>query len=300
VDTAGTGEVKENSGLGNVTLIPLSMNGCTMESELKPDYKIIIDQVISNLKRWKPIEWAIFWGLIPAILLLVYALPQGIRDDWFILNTVYPWRLQTWFLSSYTHSQLYPHLIGNLEFYFGSIITIFAFESNKRRFYVMAGWSFLIVPIISSVLTIALWGIFEGNTTGQGFSAIVGAFLSYALFAFVVGLLKEKLKIFDHPESFVGSKIRYNILKILIIALLATMVVAMGILFGAFVVAGNTMVNGIAHFGGFITSMIVLFIFDLKNENRKYFDRMLGMSILIGLFVYVYYLALIVRLVKGS
>jgi len=262
------------------------------------DYRIKLMQIRSNLKNWKFFEWTIFWVVIPALLFFIYALPQGIKDQFFILNTSYPGRIETFLLSSYTHSQLYPHLAGNLAFYFVVLLTICAFESNRRRFWIMAGWAFLVVPFISSFLTILFWGLINRTTSGQGFSAIIGALLAYAMFIFIVWGLQEKLEVFDHPEYFTGSRIRYNILKILLMVILA-LIVVMGLLSGIFMDAGGSVTNGIAHFGGFITSLVVLFVFDIRTEERRYFDTMLGTAILIGIFWYGYYLINLIKVVKG-
>ena len=261
-------------------------------------YSIKLEQIRSNLKNWDLYEWVIFWVVIPALLFVIYLLPQGIKDSYFILDTQNLWQLQTFLLSSYTHSQLYPHLIGNLAFYFVVLMMIFIFENNKRRFRILAGWSFLIVPFISSSLTIILWGIFGRNTTGQGFSAIVGALLAYAMFIFIIWGLQEKLEVFDHPEFFTGSRIRYNILKILLMVILA-LIVVMGLLSGIFMDAGGSVTNGIAHFGGFITSLIVIFVFDIRTEERRYFDTMLAAAIIVGIFWYGYYLLVLIGIIKG-
>ncbi|MDD1668229.1 MAG: hypothetical protein LUO97_00365, partial [Methanomicrobiales archaeon] len=82
---------------------------------------------------------------------------------------------------------------------------IFAFESNPRRFRLMAGWSFLIVPFVSSFLTFGFWDLLGSHTAGQGFSAINGALLAYAIFIFSVWGMSEFLEIVDHPEMFQGS-----------------------------------------------------------------------------------------------
>lgn len=258
-----------------------------------------LDQVLSNLKHRKFHEWAILWGLVPAFLLLVYALPQGIRDDYFILSTVYPWRVQTWFLSSYTHSELYPHLAGNLAFYFVALSMIFAFESDRWRFRLMAAWSFCIVPLITSFLTVFFWGLIGRTTSGQGFSAVIGALLAYAMFIFVIWGLQEKLPVFDHPELFSGSRVRFLVLQVLL-AVMLVLIMVMGLMTGIFTDVGGSVTNGIAHFGGYVSSLIVLFVFDESTARRRYFDMILGTSILIGIVAYAYYLFLIVRLVRGA
>jgi hypothetical protein len=257
------------------------------------------DQVESNLKNWRSHEWAIFWGLIPGLLLIVYSLPQALKGDCFILNTSYPLRIQTYFLSSYTHSQLSPHLLGNLAFYFIVLAMIFTFEDNRRRFRIMAGWAFLAVPFVSSFLTILFWGFLGRTTTAQGFSAIVGALLAYAMFIFVVWGIQDKLPAFDHPELFTGSRARFAVLKVLLTIILV-LIMVMGLLSGTFMDAGGSVSNGIAHFGGFVTSLLILFFFDERTARRRYFDAILGTSILAGIVAYLLYLSLIVRLVRGS
>ena len=270
-----------------------------VEDAVMPNYIIKINQVKSNLINWSFFEWVTFWVVIPAILFVVYSLPQNIKDAYFILDTSNLSRVQTFLLSSYTHSQFYPHLIVNLGFYFVVLLMIFSFENNRRRFWIMAGWSLFIVPLISSSLTIILWDIFGRNTTGQGFSAIIGAFLAYAMFIFVIWSIHDEIQVFDDPDFIPRSKIRFQLSKILITVILV-LIVVMGFVFGIFTDAGGVISNGIAHFGGFITGLIVLLLYDIRTENRGYFDTMLGISIVIGILWYVFYLLNLIRFVKNG
>jgi hypothetical protein len=264
-----------------------------------PKFAVKVQEILSNLKTRPLSDWLLFWVAVPALMFVVFALPQDTRDTYFILNTTEPWRIQTWFLSSYTHSQLYPHLAGNLAFYFVVLLMIFAFEENRRRFWILAGWSFLAVPFISSLLTVAFWGLLARTTTGQGFSAIIGALLAYAMFIFVVWGIGGNLAVFDHPESFTGTRRRFQVVKVLLIVILA-LIVVMGLQTGIFMDAGGSVSNGIAHFGGFITSLAVLLTFDLLYEERRYFDTMLLAAIVVGIFWYGVYLVNLVRAVKGG
>ena len=267
--------------------------------EPDPDFKGKREQVLSNLKSHPLSDWLLFWVAIPALLFVIYALPQAIRDTFFVLNTVEPWRLQTWLLSSYTHSQLYPHLAGNLAFYVAVLLMIFAFEADRRRFRIMAVWSFLAVPFICSLLTILFWYVIGRTTTGQGFSAITGALLAYAMFSFIIWGIGEKLGDFDHRELFAGSRTRYRVVMTLLAVILA-LIVLMGIQIGEFMDAGGSVSNGIAHFGGFMTSLMLLLVFDLKYEKRRYFDMMFGAALLVGIFWYGLYLARVVEAVTGG
>jgi hypothetical protein len=270
-----------------------------VDGEAAPDYVLKINQVKDNLKTWNPYEWVTFWVAIPALLFAIYSLPQSIKAGYFILNTSELWNVQTLFLSSYTHSQLYPHLVGNLAFYFAVLGMIFAFEVNRRRFRIMAAWSFLAVPFISSLLTILFWGLLGMSTTGQGFSDIIGALLAYAMFVFVVWGTQDRPEVFDHPEQFTGTKARYVVLRSLL-AIILVLIVLMGIVSGIFTDAGGAVTNGIAHFGGFISSLVVLLVIDLRGGERRFFDTTLGTAILVGVVAYLYYLVLLVRLVRGQ
>lgn len=269
-----------------------------VDGKAAPNYVSKINQVKKNLKNWNFSEWVIFWVAIPTLLFVVYALPQNIKDAYFILDTQNLWRVQTFLLSSYTHSQFYPHLIENLAFYFVVLLMIFLFENNKRRFWILACWSLFIVPPISSSLTIILWDIFGGNTTGQGFSAIIGAFLAYAMFIFIIWGIHDEIEVFDDPDFIPRSKLRFQLSKILITVMLV-LIVVMGFISGIFTDVGGAISNGIAHFGGFITSLIVLLVYDIQTEKRGYFDTMLGTSILIGIFGYGYYLFNLIKIVRG-
>ena len=262
-----------------------------------PDYRVKIGQARANLRNWRWYEWAVFWGLVPALLLAIYALPEPVKDRYFILNTQFPWRIGTWFLSSYTHTQLYPHLAGNLALYLVTLLMIFAFESDRRRFWIAAAWSFGIVPFIGSGLTAILWGLFGKSATGQGFSAVNGAFLAYAMFIFVVWGLQERLLVLDHPELFSGTRARFLVVQVLV-AVLVALIVVMGLVSGVFTDVGGEVTNGIAHFGGFITSLGVLLVYDVRTADRRYFDSMLGLSILVGVLWYGNYLANLVRFVR--
>lgn len=257
-----------------------------------------IEQLKQNLAGWSSVYWLTFFVFIPLLLLLVFALPQPVKADYFIFHTANLTRLQTYLLSSYTHSEFSPHLVGNLALYLIAMSAIFAFETSQRRFRLMAGVALLFVPAICSFLTIGFWRLFAADTSMQGFSGIDAAFLAYALMAGVTWSLAGRLKLFDHPEQFAGSRARFCLINGLL-TLMLVFIVFEGILFGQFASTGTAISNGIAHFGGFITGLIVFLVYDLVSERRRAFDLTLGVSILMGLFIYVYYLIWIVRAIKG-
>ena len=162
----------------------------------------------------------------------------------------------------------------------------------------MAGVALLLVPVICSFLTIGFWRLFTADTSMQGFSGIDAAFLAYALMAGVTWSLEGKLELFDHPEQFTGSRVRFYLVNGLL-TLMLVFIVFEGILFGQFASTGTAISNGIAHFGGFITGLIVFLIYDLVTEQRRAFDLTLAVSILMGLIIYAYYLIWIVKAIKG-
>jgi hypothetical protein len=265
--------------------------------EITGDLRTKAGQLKANLGSWTIFEWALFYVIIPGLLVVIYLLPLGIRDSYFILNTGEIGNLQTWFLNSYTHSELYPHLVGNVMIYFCALLVIFSFENDKRRFRVMAGSSFLLVPVISSLLTIGLFHLLRLQVRSQGFSAIVAAFLAYMFVIIVIWILGDKLEDFDHPE-YSRSLVLFYLMCSLLTVILALIIVE-GLTLGLFMNVGDSTNNGIAHFGGFITGLIVFLGYDIRTERRKYFHMTLGIAIAMGIVWYGNYLFTLAASGKG-
>jgi len=264
---------------------------------LSRDFTVKLDQLRTNLKSWTLPEWVLFFVIIPSLLFLIYGIPHEIKDSWFILNTGEPWRLQTYILNSYTHSQLYPHLVSNVIVYILALIAVFSFENNRRRFRVMAGCSFVIVPIITSLLTIGLFHFLGLEVRSQGFSGIVATFIAYTFISIVLWILGDTLEDFDHPE-YSRSRILFYLMCGLLTFVLALIVVE-GLNLGLFMNVGDSVNNGIAHFGGFMTGLIVFLVYDTLTERRKYFHMTLGIAIGIGILWYGNYLITLIKTVKG-
>ena len=265
--------------------------------EISSDFTVKIDQIKTNLKSWTFPEWVLFFVLIPALLFLIYLLPQEIKDSYFILNTGELWKLQTYLLNSYTHSQLYPHLVSNVIVYLLALLAVFLFENNRCRFRVMAGCSFFVVPIITSLLTIGLFHFLGLKVRSQGFSGIVAAFIAYTFISIVLWIIGDTLEDFDHPE-YSRSRILFYLMCGLLTFILALIVVE-GLSLGLFMNAGDSTNNGIAHFGGFVTGLIVFLLYDTWTERRKYFHMTLGIAIGIGSLWYGNYLFTLVKTVNG-
>jgi hypothetical protein len=265
--------------------------------EISSDFKVKTDQIKINLKSWTLAEWVLFFMVIPAILVLIYALPQEIKNTYFILNSANLWNLQSWLLNGYTHSELYPHLETNIVVYFIALIAIFSFENNKRRFWIMAGSSFLLVPLIASLLTIGLFHILGMDVNSQGFSAVVAALVAYTIISLVLWMLSDRLNDFDHPLLF-RSRMLFFLLCGLLTTMLALIIVG-GLSLGIFMNTGESTSNGIAHFGGFITGVIIFLVYDALTEKRMYFQLTLGIAIVMGILWYGNYLVNLIQTVKG-
>lgn len=142
---------------------------------------------MKTLKKWSAKEWLFFFLIVPLILIIIYLLPQSTKDM-FILKTQHP-TLISIFFSNYTHST-FDHIGGNLVLYLMVMFLISNINTNKKIFHLISFINFIVVPIISSLLTILIILSFSGSTSSQGFSAIASAFIGYLLYS-VYGHLKK-------------------------------------------------------------------------------------------------------------
>jgi hypothetical protein len=134
-------------------------------------------EIQANWKKWGKKDYGFFFILIPSIILLIYYLPQAIKQH-FILNNSNP-TIVGIFFSNYTHSE-FSHLTGNLLAYFVVMFLLFNIEKNKRMFYTLSAASFILLPFISNILLVYL---VPQLMQSQGFSAIVSAFAGYLLYS---------------------------------------------------------------------------------------------------------------------
>ncbi|MBP1907857.1 hypothetical protein [Methanolobus bombayensis] len=133
--------------------------------------------------NWETKDWVYYFLLVPALLMITFVLPAGIKEEYFILN---PSEITAYslFLSNYTHSSL-PHFMGNLASYLAACFLIFNFETSKRSFYMYSIFMFLLLPWIISTTSLEMIGF---QTTYQGFSGIVSSlfgYLTYAIYKFL-------------------------------------------------------------------------------------------------------------------
>jgi hypothetical protein len=187
--------------------------------------------------------------------------------------------------------------VGNVVSYLLALFVVFSFEDNKRRFWIIAAGLLLLVPVIASLLTIGLFQFLGVGVNSQGFSAIGAAFIAYAMVSIVLWIIGDMLERFDHPEYF-RSRLLFFVMCGLLTVVLALIIVG-GIDLGLFLNSGESTSNGIAHFGGFITLVILFLLYDVHTEKRKYFQMTLGMAVGMGILWYGNYLIQIIKAVKG-
>ncbi len=133
------------------------------------------------LNKWKPIDYIFYFLLIPLILVLVYLLPETLKQS-FRLD-IYSPNLISIFMSSYLHLTL-DHFLGNLAVYLIIIFLIFNLETNKRFFYKISAIGFIFVPFFMFVLETLFFDLFNINNFPpiSGFSGIVTFFTGYLVF----------------------------------------------------------------------------------------------------------------------
>lgn len=163
-------------------------------------------QFNSNLSHWKKIDFFILFLLIPFCWILIYLLPDIIKDSYFILHP------QTLFipqilLSNYTHSS-WSHLVSNLIMYLLIMFLIVNFEPNRRYFYNFLIILFFIISCILSTISIILLP----TLSTQGASGIIAGLLGYAAFA-SYRYLKIRLNV-QFSNYFVGLIILCNALAL--------------------------------------------------------------------------------------
>lgn len=138
-------------------------------------------------KIWKINDFIFFFVLIGTILTIIYLLPEKIKY-YFILqqsnNT-----LISIFLSNYTHTD-FNHFIGNLMIYWIIILLLLNLETNKKFFYEVSAFIFLILPFMSSFAVL----YYTTRFSSLGFSAIVSGFMGYLIYA-VYNYLKNIYKL---------------------------------------------------------------------------------------------------------
>ncbi len=201
--------------------------------------------ILEKLKnKWEWCDWAFFFVLIPLVLLIIYLLPQELRDNYFILHTANP-TIHTMLLSKYAHSD-FSHFSVNLLAYLiwllsiFSLLFIFPIESEKKTFYISSFLFFILLPFILSGLTI----LYYPSTSSQGFSGITSAFLGYLVY--LIYIFSNELK-GRHPDYVVKTMRIFMFVAGLVICWLIS-----GI--------GDPQSNVISHIGGYVFGIAVPYL----------------------------------------
>ncbi|PKL64034.1 MAG: hypothetical protein CVV32_10245 [Methanomicrobiales archaeon HGW-Methanomicrobiales-3] len=268
------------------------------KQELIAGVKERSSQISNNLKSWSKFEWVLFFVIIPLLLFVVFLLPQNVKDVYLIFNTTEIFQVHTIILHAYTHST-FDHLIGNVTFYIFVLAVIFLFENDKKRFWILMGCAFLLVPVINAVFTFIFWNFLNKDTTSQGFSGIAATLSAYALMAFIFWGLHDVMPMFRNTTKLKGREyIGYTVMCVLL-AIVIGCIILFGFQLGQFISGENVVSNGIAHFSGFIVGLLVLFLYDILQEDRIInFDVMFAISILMGLYMYIPYLQKLITVVN--
>jgi hypothetical protein len=157
------------------------------EIEIKKDDKSDASKII---KSWTIKQYLLFFVIIPLMLVLIYLLPQSLKDSYFIMNVKSP-SISSIFLSNYTHSDLFIHLLPNILIYLLVIFLIFNIETKKKTFIKISYLIFFILPILSSLFIIYF---VPSMPPVQGFSAIASSFIGYFIYS-VYSYIKNSLGI---------------------------------------------------------------------------------------------------------
>jgi len=146
-------------------------------------------------------EFLIFFILIPLSLIVIYFLPQNVKDV-LILQSANP-TLTSIYFSNFVHTE-FGHFVNNLIYYLLLIFLILNFKSSRKRFHLTVFLFLTVLPILSS-----LFIILKPNISSRGFSAINAALMGYLLFS-VYLYMKESWKI-TIGFSFLFSIFTFNV-----------------------------------------------------------------------------------------
>jgi hypothetical protein len=163
-----------------------------------------------NLLKWNKKDFLFFYVMVPSLILLIYSIPQNIKTEYLVLFPSEP-TLISMFFSNYTHSSFF-HLRESLIAYFIIVFSLYNLETDKKFFYKVSLFFFVLLPFLSSIGTIYMTPYVNSE---QGFSTILSAFTGYLIYA-VYGYLKnlERLQI---NKSFIGLILTINFSYVMIL-----------------------------------------------------------------------------------
>lgn len=255
-----------------------------------------IGQIVDNITTKEAPYWLFFYLGVPLLLLAIfYLIPQDIKDAIFIMRIPLT-NLQSLLLHGYTHSEQ-NHILGNVTMYLVGVTFVFAFEDNKKVLAYASVLFFTVVILLSAVLSLVLFEM-KGvsGITSQGFSAVVAAFYAYGLYS-LIRYMFEELNLLNIPS--IGmmdapQKIVFGFLMALF-GVALVVVIQSSLQWGQFIVSGTTVSNGIAHFAGFISGLLIPALISLKYRDRlgEYtlaYNALVTISAVFGVVLYLKYL----------
>lgn len=272
-------------------------------SKILNKIKILIDN--SAIKTWTWHYWLFYFAIIPGFILSIPLLiqflasivgpqapPYDIINQTFILNIYHP-TIISMFLANYSHLEII-HLCSNLLSYFVFVSIIFFLEKNKEDLVKVSAFIFIFLPFLVSLISIFYLGSFNAkNPTGLGFSGIVFAFLGYSMFLICKVICENNINIEQNVwETYsLNKKMRYLGLLLLYNEFILLCIPIMAFSGGSFILAGISLVNGIAHFAGFLCGLLIpIALLILKNKQVKFFEMTLLIQIIVTMGFYSMYL----------
>jgi hypothetical protein len=152
----------------------------------------------SNLQKWNTFDWSVFFFVIPLIFLLIFLIPQNIKDSFFILNPSH-FSYPSLLLNNFTHSSFLTHLFPNIVLYYIMMFLVFNFETNQKFFYYFMGILFVPISILLSLCSIYILPL-----TIQGASGIIAGIMGYAIYSsYKYFKTLQKIEIHDYFVFFI-------------------------------------------------------------------------------------------------
>lgn len=259
---------------------------------------ILLDK--SALTTWPWPYWLFFYGIIPLVLVIVPQVPlllqyMGLSSSTsqdafnliFLLDFYRP-TVSSMFLMNYTHTELL-HLCGNLSVY------IFVLEHNRSRLSLMSGYFLTLLPLLVSIVSILFFrGLIVHMVSFKGFSGIIMAYYGYAIYL-IFSLFQTAIfeKVNDDWRNAGWKKKFWILYTVFIVSIgLVFVIFLSGIILGSFFTAGGTALgNGVAHFTGFMTGLLLPIGFGLVSTSRvKVLDIAIIFNIFFTIVLYSVYL----------
>ncbi|KAF1078144.1 hypothetical protein [Methanogenium sp. MK-MG] len=214
-----------------------------------------------NLRSWTPAAWLMYVAIIPLILIVIGCLSPDVKYAYFILDTTAP-HWPAIILSSYTHSDI-SHIANNIGLYLLALMMIFVFCTNPKLLHDASVIILVVVPFITSAMTLHLSAALGQGLHSQGFSAIAYAYAALGLYAFVCWVMPDV----HTPPSGDESSQPYppgDIVTLFLIMAGVVLVLTYGLSTGGLTTPDGSLVNGPAHVTGFFAGIIIVSLVDLR------------------------------------